>query len=79
MPYIPKSQRQTAMEEPLTAGDLNYKLTRIAYNYLKKKGVSYASMNEVIGVLECMKLELYRRIAVPYENWKKEQNGDVYD
>jgi len=32
----------------------------------------------VTGVLECAKLELYRRIAAPYEDTKIEENGDVY-
>jgi len=48
--------------------------------YLAQKGpIRYANINEVIGVLECAKLELYRRIAVPYEDVKKEQSGDVYN
>jgi hypothetical protein len=33
----------------------------------------------MIGVLECAKLELYRRVAAPYEDAKCEDNGDVYD
>lgn len=40
--------------------------------------LSYADINEAIGALECAKLELYRRIAVPYENRKLAENGDVY-
>ena len=40
--------------------------------------VEYARINELIGVLECAKLELYRRIAVPYEDTKIAENGDVY-
>jgi len=31
-----------------------------------------------VGVLECAKMELYRRVAAPYEDKKKEENGDVY-
>ena len=38
----------------------------------------YEWINEVIGVLECAKLELYRRVAAPYEDDKRLQNGDVY-
>ena len=29
-------------------------------------------VNDFIGVLECIKLELYRRVATPYEDKKKE-------
>jgi hypothetical protein len=42
------------------------------------EGLSYKSINDVIGVLECVKQEFYRRIAVPYEDKKIEQNGDIY-
>jgi hypothetical protein len=39
---------------------------------------NYDNFNEVIGVLECMKLELYRRMIAPYEDTKCKENGDVY-
>ncbi len=38
----------------------------------------YSKINSLIGVLECAKLELYRRVAAPYENDKIDENGDVY-
>jgi hypothetical protein len=41
--------------------------------------VRYAHLNEAVGVLECAKLELYRRIAAPYEDDKRSETGDVYD
>lgn len=41
-------------------------------------GGKYDSLNAVIGVLECAKQEFYRRAAVPYENQKITENGDVY-
>ena len=28
--------------------------------------------------LECAKLELYRRLAAPYEDEKRKETGDVY-
>jgi hypothetical protein len=45
---------------------------------LKTNGMSYQNINELIGVLECAKLELYRRVASPYEDEKIQSNGDVY-
>jgi hypothetical protein len=45
--------------------------------YLREKGIKYANINEVIGALECCKLELYRAIAAPYEEEKIEENGQV--
>ena len=66
-------------EQILKPGELNYAITELALFYLKRKGVSYTNMNEVIGVLECAKLEFYRRATAPYEDKKVEENGDVYD
>jgi hypothetical protein len=47
--------------------------------YLINKGpLRYAHLNEVIGAIECAKLELYRRVAAPYEDLKISEAGDVY-
>ena len=59
------------------AGDINYFVTELAHAYIKKKGLRYANINEVIGALECTKLELYRKVAIPYEDQKIAENGDV--
>jgi hypothetical protein len=40
--------------------------------------VRYANLNEMIGALECCKLELYRILTAPYEDVKIEENGGVY-
>ena len=81
MPYVKKDQRP-ALEKgrlPEDAGELNYVITRLIDAYLDRSGgVRYTRLNEVIGVLECAKLELYRRIAAPYEDRKIAENGDVY-
>lgn len=81
MPYIKSSKRFQLDEEgtlPWSAGDLNYVITNEINKYLSNKGLCYDHINEVIGVLECAKLELYRRIAAPYEDQKIVENGDVY-
>ena len=85
MPYISKSNRSNMNQKLVyagrsveTTGDLNYLVTRIIDEYIHGKGKSYSSINDVIGVLECAKLELYRRIAAPYEDIKLKDNGDVY-
>ena len=60
-------------------GELNFVLTSICRGYLEKIGMkSYARYNQVIGVIECCKLELYRRQIAEYENLKIQSNGDVY-
>ena len=81
MPYIerPARERLEAGGRPESAGELNYAITRIVDQYLVDKGgVRYAHLNEVVGALECAKLEVYRRLAAPYEDEKIREAGDVY-
>lgn len=82
MPYIFKGARRLLEKKSgaTNAGELNFEVTTLVSHYIKKQPLraTYASINEAIGVLECAKLELYRRVAVPYEDRKIEQNGDVY-
>lgn len=85
MPYIQNSQRhefEKLFDEldvclPQDAGELNFLITVICQRYLQRKGLRYRNINDTIGALECAKLELYRRIAVPYEDEKIKENGDV--
>lgn len=80
MPYILNSDREQiiAGRNIETAGELNFLISSILDKYLINKGKNYNNINEIIGVLECAKLEFYRRIASPYEDIKIESNGDVY-
>lgn len=81
MPYIEPGARERidAGGAPETAGELNYAITRLVDAYLVARGgVRYAHVNEVVGALECAKLELYRRVAAPYEDGKRDEAGDVY-
>jgi hypothetical protein len=79
MPYIEKWKRTECDDLYITdPGMLNYVISLLVNNYFKESGVSYSNINEVVGVLECAKLELYRRVAAPYEDKKKEENGEVY-
>ena len=87
MPYISETERNNIHEDlcyegiaftPENAGELNYLVSEMINNYLRKKGVRYANINEMIGALECCKLELYRVIAAPYEDEKADENGEVY-
>jgi hypothetical protein len=64
--------------EPLVAGELNYLFTTFIVAHLKKKGQNYANINEVVGALECIKQEFYRRYVIPYEDKKMTENGDAY-
>lgn len=40
--------------------------------------ICYAHYNEAMGVLECVKQEIYRRLIAPYEQEKCKANGDVF-
>ena len=82
MPYINKNDKKRLAEEAgyetfHAIGEVNYLVTTIMHDYIEQKGMSYTTVNELVGVLECAKMELYRRIAVPYEDIKIQENGDV--
>ena len=63
---------------PTTPGQLNYRITKECIKYITILGATYKTFNEIIGVLECAKLEFYRRQLAAYEDQKRNQNGDVY-
>lgn len=91
MPYIKKKNREKYdkileevacifsrhdLNERNIAGELNYLITSIIKTAVPFPQ-SYRVLNELIGVLECAKLELYRRTVAPYEDQKIQENGDV--
>lgn len=81
MPYIKPERRDAILAgaKPQDPGELNFAITVQVDRYLEDKGgIRYGHLNEVIGALDCAKLELYRRIAAPYEDKKIAENGDVY-
>lgn len=78
MPYIPQAERDRAAIRPETPGELNYAITTLCNDYFQASGKGYTAINEVVGALDCAKMEFYRRVAVPYEEKKQLQNGDVY-
>jgi len=65
-----------------TPGDMNYVITELLTGYAKDKAMSdgllpYKVINEVVGILECAKLEFYRRAAAPKEDQAIKDNGDI--
>lgn len=80
MPYLAAAQKAAvdAGVPPIAAGELNYLLTRECLRYLKRNGLSYASLNDVVGALVAAKDEFTRRVVVPYEESKRKKNGEVY-
>ena len=87
MPYIKKEDRvkyEQVLDELIALlkkqtveridGELNYVITRI----LKESyPLRYFNLNRAMGVLECAKLEFYRRVVAPYEDIKIRESGDV--
>jgi hypothetical protein len=55
-------------------GELNYIVTKMLKEVYPLR---YFHINKAIGVLECIKLEYYRRVAAPYEDSKIKESGDV--
>lgn len=89
MPYITQERRdqldskiKDVFSEDLTVGELNYLITRMIKNLIDKRKqlnqFSYQFCNDIIGVLECAKIEFYNRVVTPYERIKQQENGDVY-
>lgn len=79
MPYVPEEDRERAARYPRTPGELNYAITKLLTWYLGVKGENYTHLQDCVAACECAKLELYRRVAAPYEDKKCSENGDVYD
>ena len=82
MPYIRKESRKaldkyvnTIPSKTLNIGELNYVITKILLNHKPK---NYQDYNQLIGVLECIKLEFYRRMVAPYEDLRKQEQGEIY-
>ena len=85
MPYI-KQEDRDKLEGTFddrewfanSAGDLNYQFTQLINKYIETEGLRYQQINDIVGALEGAKAEFYRRVVVPYEDKKIEENGDVY-
>ena len=59
-------------------GNMNYSISRLTNNIVQRRGKSYRLFNAIVGVIECVKMEVYRRLVVPYELRKSYINGDVF-
>ena len=85
MPYIPKSEKDRVdkglvalhLSEINNAGALNYAVHQVIAKYISQNKDDYQTYNDIIGVLDCAKMELYRRVISDYEDKKILQNKDV--
>lgn len=63
--------------EAAFAGMLNYACTKLAARVMPER--RYWAIATVIGVLNNVADEFYRRVGVPYEEERRAQHGDVFD
>lgn len=81
MPYIIQGRRDSLREETdqflNNAGELNYAISQLLIQYILAHRLSYSTINDCLGALEGAKQEFYRRVAVPYEEKKIAENGDL--
>lgn len=82
MPYVDQDTRRRVDQRwcPNTPGELTYAITRLVNEWLnlRKPEPDFERYSSAVGALECCKLEIYRRLIVPYEQKKCELNGDVF-
>ncbi len=80
MPYIKDSDRREIARgrNPVNVGELTYLISRVCDTYLNFHEDNYQTRAEITAALENTKLEFYRRIIVPYEDKKIEENGDMW-
>lgn len=90
MPYIEQKERDKFIDMiqqfklmtldknyNFTPGDLNYLISVLCRIYIDHKGEKYQYYNDLLGVLEGVKLELYRQQVSKYEDKKILKNGDI--
>ncbi len=90
MPYIARKDRQqyqdilnslaqmVPQDRMLRPGHMNY-IISLLIEKVYGKDLRYADHNEVVGFLQCIALEFYRRKTAPYEDKKIEEEGDLTD
>lgn len=86
MPYIKPGSRQLLdglVDGLIQAaegddGKLNYAISRlVAGSYAKDGKWSYKLIQRAVGLLHCVAMEFYHRVAVPYEGEAAARNGDI--
>jgi len=86
MPYIQPARREDFQDfiqktEGLridTAGELNFLITKLMLIYLVQHGENYRILNEIVGAASCAQMEFYRRQIIPFEDAKRQENGEVF-
>lgn len=86
MPYIPQDRRdyiecltiKEIAQEPqkFSVGEFNFIISKILWSYFEANRC-YPVINDILGILEAVKLEFYHRKAEPFEFRKRTMHGDL--
>ncbi len=77
MPYIDPDLRKASLKTQWSSGELAFKLQRVVHKYLDLHGMSYEILSETIRALDMVQDEVKRRYLWPYEDYKRQINGDI--
>ena len=92
MPYIPQNRREEVRASILKCknlGELCYHVNEDILDYLWRKRaggdldikwpqkIKWQDYAEILGMLESIKLEIYRRLVAPHEDEAIKKNGDI--
>lgn len=93
MPYIPQEDRENLNDKMkdllnyiltnnISIGEMNFIISSLLNTYMLRIAnnlkFTYEVCNSLVGVLECVKFELYRKVIVDYEEYKIKENGSLY-
>jgi hypothetical protein len=82
MPYLGDHRIRRELDSAATfvanSAELNYLFCRLADEYLRLHLLSYDTITAIRGAFKGASEEFERVIAGPYEEMKRQQNGDVW-
>lgn len=88
MPYVRPDVRERLDKDPLGAqnpGELGYTVALLAETYLYRHTTDparpdfrFSDVAELLGTFESIKMELYRRVCIPYEDMQLGLAGDCF-
>ena len=87
MPYIKKDKRKIydpiieravteILKDDMDVGSINYLVSSIVWKLFEKEK-RYRTGNNLLGVLDCVSREFYRRKLAKYEDSKIDSEGDL--
>ena len=82
--YIDTERRKDISEKVMdimlkisTKEEYNYAIALLLHSYLQRNGDDYDHVNDIIGILECVKLEIFRTLVTPDMIKNKKENGHI--